>query len=101
MGTNHAKLLTKFDSNGEYDNFHGYAGDLTPPTVQPLSSYITIDGVFQVLKLKHPGKTRAQIMADDSIATKYFGPEVINTARSLTSQQATVSATDQLLDLLF
>ena len=40
-------------------------------------------------------------MADDSIATKYFGPDVINAVKSLASQQATVSATDQLLDLLF
>ena len=96
-----ARLAERIDCQGKFDTFWGYASDLTPKNKQPLSSYITIEDVFQVLRLRYPLKSLVQVMANDAIVIAYFGLEVIETARYMEAVNENPDEAEDTLSAFF
>ena len=92
-----ALLATKIDSAGDYDTFYGYAGNLTPPTLQPLSQYLTIDGVFTVLRQKFDA-SMLSLLNDPIIATTYFDEDSLKIAKKQAQASIRSKDTSSFLD---
>jgi hypothetical protein len=92
-----AETATHIDCAGIYDNYYGYAGDQTPPTLQPLSNYITIQGVLEVLQQKFYNKTLHQIIDDNEITNDYFSPQALEIAKKQLGSYTKTSNTDSFL----
>ena len=68
--------IVNWDS--KFKNSYVYKGHLTPPKPQPLSYYITVSEVLDVIKMKH-GSCRI-LLDDDTLVAKYFDPESLEVA---------------------
>ena len=67
----------------KYPMVFGYAGDVTPPTLQPLSYYITIPDILQCLKRVYFPVTDIRQTLNRKDMDLYFDKESLKLARGL------------------
>ena len=99
-GEDIAALATKIDCSGEFDTFHGYCNNITPPENQPLLSYITIEDTFKVMEHRYR-KPIKQLMKNPEIAQEYFDSHLLDDAKNLAQGREIKCQTAKLLDSLF
>ena len=74
-GRDLAYFIDELLSDGRYYTPYRFAANLTPPEEQPLSYYLTITEIFNILKIRYPflsNKTVLNMLKEKNLVSNYF-----------------------------
>ena len=83
MGRDLAFFIDELLLDGRYYTPYRFAGNLTPSEEQPLSHYLIITEIFNILKIRYPVISNEKVLnmlEEENLVSKYFDDTSFNQA---------------------